>query len=576
MRVLFIHKPISVNVENTVQDCINAFANHSKLSVELISFDEFNENQVVLENYDCLCLYKFHFTKENSLPLFKKIEIRNFKGVKAVFLEEEYFILYERIQNIIFMGIKLVFTALPEKVIEKIYGPYKEHFNIIKVFHGYINDRYRSIELINYEKRVIDLSYRALNLPYFYGCLGMEKTDIGVKSLKYFKKYNLNLDISNHYKDRLWGDQWSELLKNSKAVLGVECGSGVVDFGSSFFHYAIEYQRKRPNSSFQEVEELFFKGLDGKYDISGISPRIFEYAALKNLMILFEGDYEYILEPNYHYLSLKKDFSNVKEIIETIKNPQKAKSIINNAYQDIALNNSYYFNNYVKIFDTAVVDFKEKLLSSKNIDMENDNRSSIINNTAYDGKYISLPKNLSEENISRGYHLKSKSKYLHSIVRKIIVIVKNKLNSHSYMYTYLGKLFRKARNFNDFLVFCIEVFKQNKGILLFLCLLPKYEQVASLSRLAKHIRERERLFKGTFLTTRTYGDFCEIIYSDNQKLTIQLHKIINLLINHGNINYLVTRLDMAWKLSDSYRTDIIYQISQNKLTFLKFLLPQDK
>ena len=475
MQVLFIHKPIAKNVENTVKDCINAFPKHSKLCIELMPFDEFNQNHINLENYDCLCLYKFHFTKENSLPLSKKVEIKNFTGIKAVFLEEEYFILHERIQNIIFMGIKLVFTALPEKAIKKIYGSYKNNFKIIKVFHGYIDDRYHSLELIDYEKREIDLSYRALDLPYFYGCLGMEKTQIAIQSSQKFKKHDLKLDISNKYSDRLWGDQWVELLRNSKAVLGVECGSGVVDFGASIFHEAIEYQRTHPNASFQEVEGLFFKGIDGQYDISGISPRIFEYASLKNLMILFEGDYEHIMVPNHHYLSLKKDFSNVKEIVEVIKNTKKAKLMIDNAYNDIALNNIYHFYNHVELFDKTIINFQKEILSSKK---------------------------LLEGSSSHAHDFNDETRLPNSIARKAKKIIKNKISKNSFIYTYLGALLRKYKKFHDFVKFYIEVVKKNKSIFLFSRLLLKYENISSLSLLAKHIQKREELFNNKFFKNK--------------------------------------------------------------------------
>ena len=49
-----------------------------------------------------------------------------------------------------------------------------------------------------------------------------------------------------------------------------------------------------------------------------ISPRHFEAAAFRICQVLFEGRYSGVLEPMVHYIPLKKDFSNIDEVIRRI------------------------------------------------------------------------------------------------------------------------------------------------------------------------------------------------------------------------------------------------------------------
>ena len=52
-----------------------------------------------------------------------------------------------------------------------------------------------------------------------------------------------------------------------------------------------------------------------------ISPRCFEAAALRTLMVMYEGEYAGILEAGRHYVELKRDHSNIDEVVSAIRSP---------------------------------------------------------------------------------------------------------------------------------------------------------------------------------------------------------------------------------------------------------------
>ena len=72
-----------------------------------------------------------------------------------------------------------------------------------------------------------------------------------------------------------------------------------------------------------------------------ISSRNFDAIGTKTIQILLEGRYNDILKPNEHYLSLKKDYSNFKEILEYIKDNNKVKKITEQALSFVKQNHLY-------------------------------------------------------------------------------------------------------------------------------------------------------------------------------------------------------------------------------------------
>src|SRR5262249_53162455 len=90
--------------------------------------------------------------------------------------------------------------------------------------------------------------------------------------------------------------------------------------------------------------------------IQVISPRCFEAAALRTLMILYPGLYSGILEPWRHYVPLKRDHSNMDEVVAVVRDPIRAQKIIDAAYHEVALNPRYSFLAMVEEFDRDILE----------------------------------------------------------------------------------------------------------------------------------------------------------------------------------------------------------------------------
>jgi hypothetical protein len=138
-------------------------------------------------------------------------------------------------------------------------------------------------------------------------------------------------------------------------MLGSESGSNVFDWNGSLRKEVQQYWRQNPSSSKQDV----YSAVIQKHEIDGlmnqISPRIFEMASLKTAMVLLEGEYSGVLTPWVHFIPIKKDFSNLKEVFETVLNDEKVDEMADRAYKDIIASGRYSYKSFIKWFDSELL-----------------------------------------------------------------------------------------------------------------------------------------------------------------------------------------------------------------------------
>ena len=101
------------------------------------------------------------------------------------------------------------------------------------------------------------------------------------------------------------------------------------------------------------------KNMDNHVNCAVITPRIFEAIMGKTCMILKEGTYNNILKKNIHYIPIKKDYSNIDNIIKNL-NDKKRKIIINRCYKDLIETEHYsLMNHLLKIFFSKEIKFEK-------------------------------------------------------------------------------------------------------------------------------------------------------------------------------------------------------------------------
>ncbi len=264
-----------------------------------------------------------------------------------------------------------VFSVAPESEWKKIYN----EVNFAKVrFHsvltGYLEDK--TIEKIDAITQsvfnpAIDIGYRAYKAPPWLGSHGFLKTKIADIFIEEAPKAGFRIDISTEEKNTFLGDDWFKFMANCKYFIGVEGGSTVIDPDGDIFVKGTEYEKENPNASFAEFEKNCFPNMDGNLNLVAISPRHLEACAAKTCQVLIEGEYNGVLEPNVHYIELKKDFSNLQEVFSKMKNDTLRKNMVERAYKDIVRSKKYSYLTYTDlIIENSLHNIKLKPKTLKN------------------------------------------------------------------------------------------------------------------------------------------------------------------------------------------------------------------
>lgn len=355
MNILFLYNVNSAFV-GTTRSHITAFKGYSIHKVVELDFHVFRKTDVDLSMFDCIVIHHSIPVGYGNTLSDQTIErLKGFQGLKALFIQDEMRWVESTCDKIEKIGISLVFTVVNPEVVRDIYrGTWFDRVRFEHVLTGYVPEELLDVDVPAYEDRQIDVSYRARKLPAWCGSFGQEKSIIADRFLADAAGWSLNCDISCKESARIYGDDWVRFVADSRATLGAESGASFIDYSGQIAPAVDDYERRHPEASFEEVRDKFLEGRDGRTVIHVISPRCFEAAALRTLMVMYEGAYSGILEAGRHYVPLARDHSNMAEVVAILRDPEKAKTIIEAAYREIACSGKWSYKTLIEQFDQAV------------------------------------------------------------------------------------------------------------------------------------------------------------------------------------------------------------------------------
>lgn len=344
------------DIAATVRDHIDSLVLHSSNRIRILSIFGDLPYAMDLDHFDAVVIHYSLIASHNSyVSASTRAALGRFDGLKAVFIQDEYRFVDATVSALQEIGVDVLFTCVPETEIEKVYPvSLLPDVTKVSVLTGYVPETLLSRDVLSFAQREIDVGYRARKVPAWLGDLGQEKYRIGARFLDDARNDGLVLDVSFREEDRLYGDQWINFVSGCKAMLGVESGASVFDFKGDIQRQVDAHTARDPSASFDDLQKLYFSHLEGKIILNQISPRCFEAAALRTLMILYEGEYSGRLVPGRHYVELKKDHSNHSDVVATLKDPARAEAIINAAFVEVACNPENTFRAFVKVFDRTI------------------------------------------------------------------------------------------------------------------------------------------------------------------------------------------------------------------------------
>ena len=343
-------------VENTIRDHVVALQRQSRHSIHPLSFRKRLPRTLDFRRFDAVVLhYSVLARSPDYLDDRARGALREFGGLKAAFIQDEYASIDANVAAFRDLGVRLLFTCMPPDLADVVYSDARLP-GVVKatVLTGYVPLELTTHPVLPYDARPIDIGYRARRVPAWLGSLGLEKHVIAERVAADAPRYGLRHDISTRIEDRIYGADWTAFIARCKAMLGTESGSSVLDFTGRIQDDVESHRLERPDASFEELRDRYFRDEDGARVLHVISPRIFEAAALRTLMILYEGDYSGRVEPWRHYVPLRKDHGNMDEVVAVLRDSRRAQDIIERAYTEVALNPDNSFAAMVREFDSLV------------------------------------------------------------------------------------------------------------------------------------------------------------------------------------------------------------------------------
>ena len=191
---------------------------------------------------------------------------------------------------------------------------------------GWDPDLYRA--RVPPEERPIDLGYRAFENEVALG--HRERRQLAERIAAH--AHELRLDVSLAPGDRFDEPGWAAFLNRCKGQLGTEAGGDFFELTDATRDAVRAYMSKHADATFDDVWQRFFR--DYGPSVSGriLSGRNVEAAGTLTTQVLLEGRYGGYLEPDVHYIPVRKDFANLGEAIAKFRDQAYRREVRENAF----------------------------------------------------------------------------------------------------------------------------------------------------------------------------------------------------------------------------------------------------
>jgi SAM-dependent methyltransferase len=356
-RRLLVTYSNAVRNVSTSAEYLNSFAQFSDFEVSYLHVTngakidcDLNEFDAVLNNY-CARLVWPDVVSADYID-----QLKRYRGVKAMTVQDEYDWTNKLCGLIQELGFHLVFTCVPGEFVRIIYPP--ERFpstKFVSVLTGYVPDELAQwAETPPLRDRPITIGYRGRDIGARYGKLAYEKAEIGRRMKAICAERGVVHDIEIAEDKRIYGDDWYAFIQSCRTMLGTESGSNVFDFdGSLDARYKELTQANGRRPSYEEFLP-YTTPHENLIDMGQISARIFEGAALKTPLILFEGHYSGAISPGEHYIELKKDFSNADDVLAQLEDLDALEAMAERTHAHLIASGRYSYRRFVKLVDDTL------------------------------------------------------------------------------------------------------------------------------------------------------------------------------------------------------------------------------
>ena len=114
------------------------------------------------------------------------------------------------------------------------------------------------------------------------------------------------------------------------------------------------HRKQHPRASDQDVYNALIAPLEMPGLMNQVSPRIFEAIACRTPLVLFDGQYSDAVLPDQHYIALRRDGSNMKEVISRLREDKEVDAMVERAYADVLASGRFGHRAFVRMVDDEI------------------------------------------------------------------------------------------------------------------------------------------------------------------------------------------------------------------------------
>ena len=338
---------------NVIRDFLFSFKTHSRHRYYYVFDCRILDGDTDLAHFDVILIFWSVFLLGPDLSEEVRDRIRKASALKVLFLQDEYRDV--RPMNVVMreLGVQVMFTCVaardheifyPKALIPTLEATYT-------VLPGYVPTYLETVSVDPKGPRSLDIGYRSREVPYYLGDLGREKRIIADRFDAMAREQEFRSDISVRERDRLYGRRWLKFLAASRCVLGSASGASVIDFSGEIRRKCERHLGLYPDATYDEVKQRFFAEVDWRIVIDTVSPRTFEATAFRCTLIQHEGGYAGMLDPERHYIQVRRDHSNMKDVLDRMRDRAYCRSLAENAHRDLIASGLYSYRTFAAQFD---------------------------------------------------------------------------------------------------------------------------------------------------------------------------------------------------------------------------------
>lgn len=317
-------------------DWREAFCESPQLEVHLCNINNLFEYRAALRKLrDFPLSIILHSAAGDNLALLRRAAaaFQARRGILMICFGNEYSLMPDKIGFAHEVGAEYIVSQLPWKSAQWLYTdcPQSEVLSCPAALNPRL---YRPTGKV----RAIDIGFRGDLYEHQHALGDNERSEI----LGYFQRQSARLGLVADIQFRRYPrEDWSGFLNRCKGIVGAESGTYYLEKDDRTREAVVRFIRQHQAAGFSEIYDRFFKSYTNPVSGKAISSRHFEPIGTKTCQILLEGHYNGLLKADEHYISVKKDFSNIEEAIRRFRDEGYRQAMVERAYEYALAEHTY-------------------------------------------------------------------------------------------------------------------------------------------------------------------------------------------------------------------------------------------